>query len=95
MTEEQEQQSHRIPAFSSREEEAVFWDTHDITDYLDELKPATVRVAKRLSHGLTIRLDVKTLAQLRGLAAEKGVGPTTLIRMWVLERLRAEHRAQP
>lgn len=95
MTAEREKTSHRIPDFASREEEAEFWDTHDITDYLDELKPATVRVTKNLSHGMTIRLDLKTLEQLRGLAEEKGVGPTTLIRMWVLERLKAEKRAQP
>jgi hypothetical protein len=27
------------------------------------------------------------LEHLRALAQEKGIGPTTLIRMWVLERL--------
>ncbi len=95
MTAENEKTSSRIPDFSSREEEAKFWDTHDITDYLDELTPVTVRVAKNLSHGLTIRLDPQTLERLRGLAEEKGVGPTTLIRMWILERIKAEHRAQP
>jgi hypothetical protein len=30
----------QIPEFATREEEAEFWDSHDVTDYLDELKPA-------------------------------------------------------
>lgn len=78
----------RIPEFTSREEEAEFWDTHDTTDFEDEFKPVQVRVAKNLSKGITIRLDPETLSKIRGLAHEKGIGPTTLIRMWILERLK-------
>src|SRR5579862_3645321 len=82
-------QPRRIPDFASREEMAKFWDTHDASDYWDELKPVRVRVAKNLSEPLTIRLDPETLAELRLQAQEKGIGPTTLARMWVLERLHA------
>ena len=84
----------RIPEFASIEEEAAFWDTHSTADYEAEFKPVRVRFAKRLSSGVTIRLDPDTLKQLRTMAQEKGIGPTTLIRMWVLERLRdpAAHR---
>ncbi|MCC7352487.1 MAG: hypothetical protein IT330_01925, partial [Anaerolineae bacterium] len=57
------------------------------TDYLDELKPVRVRVAKRLSEGLTIRLTPEVLAELRARAEVMGLGPTTLARMWILERL--------
>jgi predicted DNA binding CopG/RHH family protein len=80
----------RIPQFTSREEEAAWWDNHDITDYLDELKPVKVRFAKNLSEGLTVRLDPETMQALRERAKRHGIGPTTLIRMWVMERLRAE-----
>ena len=79
--------SKRIPEFASLEEEAAFWDTHSTADYEAEFKPVRVRFAKRLSTGVTIRLDPDTLEHLRALAQEKGIGPTTLIRMWVLERL--------
>lgn len=86
----------RIPDFANREEMAKFWDTHDVSDYWDELKPVKVRVAKRLSEGLNIRLDPDTLAQLRAQAAEKGIGPTTLARMWILEQVKkAEHSPRP
>jgi predicted DNA binding CopG/RHH family protein len=79
---------NRIPEFASREEEAAFWDTHDVTDYLDEMKPVRARFAKNLSQGITIRLDPETLGELRKRAKEKGIGPTTLARMWILEQLR-------
>ena len=79
--------SKRIPEFATIKEEAAFWDTHSTADYEAEFTPVRVRFAKRLSSGVTIRFDPDTLEQLRSLAQEKGIGPTTLIRMWVLERL--------
>ncbi|MSQ28449.1 MAG: hypothetical protein EXR51_09985 [Dehalococcoidia bacterium] len=81
-------QAHGIPDFASREEMAQWFDTHDMADYWDQLKPTKVRFAKRLSEGLNIRFDPQTLEDLRAEAAEKGVGPTTLVRMWILERLK-------
>jgi predicted DNA binding CopG/RHH family protein len=80
----------RIPVFVNHQEEAEFWDTHDITDYLDELKPVKLKFAKNLSEGITIRLDAKTLEELREQAHNKGIGPTTLARMWILERLHSK-----
>ena len=82
-----------VPEFASREEEATFWDTHDLADYWDELKPVKVRFAKNLSEGLHIRLDPETMTALRSEAQQVGIGPTTLARMWIRERLRQE-RAQ-
>jgi hypothetical protein len=79
-----------IPEFRSREEEARFWDTHDMADYWDDFKPVKVRFAKNLSEGLHIRLDPQTMNQLRSEAADKGVGPTTLARMWIKERLQGK-----
>ena len=67
---------------------AKFWDTHDFTEYKDEFKPVKVRFSKKLSEGITIRLDQETLSELRSQAQKKGIGPTTLARMWVIEQLR-------
>ena len=72
---------------ATRDEVAKFWDTHSFADYFDELKPIKVRFAKNLSEGATIRFDDKTLTKLRHVAAKKGMGPTTLARMWIMERL--------
>jgi len=87
MTRKKEQQTSRIPEFASREEEAEWFDTHDMADYQDEFKTVRVRFAKNLSQGITIRLDPETLKILRDRAHEKGIGPTTLARMWILEHL--------
>jgi hypothetical protein len=88
MTERKLTRSSHIPEFHSIEEEAEFWDTHSTADYEDEFKPARVRFAKNLSEGITIRLDPETLIKIRSLAKEKGIGPTVLIRMWIMERLK-------
>lgn len=77
----------KIPEFSSIEEEAEFWDTHDFTDFMDELKPVEMKYHRDLSKGITVRLDTETLTILRKRAAEKSIGTTTLIRMWIVERL--------
>ncbi|OGG12427.1 hypothetical protein A2875_01505 [Candidatus Gottesmanbacteria bacterium RIFCSPHIGHO2_01_FULL_46_14] len=77
----------RIPKFKNYEEEANWWDTHSLADYKDEFQPVKVRFAKNLSHGITVRLDPKTIDMLRKKAHVKGIGPTTLARMWILEHL--------
>lgn len=78
----------RIPKFRNREDEAKFFDSHDMADFQDEFKVVKVRFAKNLSEGLHIRLDPETLTKLRVEAKGKGIGPTTLVRMWVKEQLR-------
>ena len=70
----------RIPEFATYEEEARFWDTHDTTDFEDEFKPVRVHVAKKLSSGLTIRLDRETLEKLRRAAQ---VTQTAYPRQWM------------
>ncbi|MEZ4667876.1 MAG: CopG family antitoxin [Anaerolineae bacterium] len=88
------QRKTKLPDLETREELAEFWDNHDFTDYLHEMKPMKVKFAKNLSSGITVRFDTTTLNILRSRAAQKGVGATTLIRMWVIERLKqSTHKA--
>jgi predicted DNA binding CopG/RHH family protein len=77
----------RIPKFRTREQAARWFDTHDMADYQDEFKTVRAEFARNLSQGITIRLDPATLAEVRSRARAQGIGPTTLIRMWILERL--------
>ena len=83
----------RIPKFSSYEEEAGWWETHNLADYQDELKTVKVRFAKNLSEGLHVRLDTATLKRLRQEANEKGIGPTTLVRIWIMDQLRSSQQS--
>ncbi len=94
MQQKEERPSRRIPDFATREEEAAWWDSHSITDYLDELEPVKVRFARNLSNPLAVRFDPRDRAELTRHAKAKGIGPSTLIRMWVKERLRLEGEAE-
>jgi CopG antitoxin of type II toxin-antitoxin system len=85
----------RIPAFHSVEEEAAFWDSHDLTDFMDDSTPVQLTVGQELAERLTLRLDQADRQELVKHAREKGVGPSTLARMWLKERLRQEARAEP
>jgi glutathione S-transferase len=84
----------KIPAFNNIEEEAEFWDTHDITDYLDELEPANLVIGGELAERLTVRLEQADREELARRAALKGLGPSTLARMWLKERLQQEQEAE-
>jgi hypothetical protein len=79
-----------IPTFKNREEEAAWFEAH-LADAWAEAKPVNVRFAKNLSAGLNIRLDPRSLEHLRTVAHDKGVGPTTLARIWIMERLKTVH----
>lgn len=84
----------RIPTFQSVEEEATFWDTHDSTAFENEWEDVTGKVKfvpARTKKGITVRLEDETLAKLKDEAKEKGIGPSTLARMWILERLKETH----
>lgn len=84
----------RIPSFANVEEEAAFWDTHDFTDFADESTPVQVAVGQELGERLTLRLDRADRQALLRRAREKGVGPSTLARIWLKERLRQEAEAE-
>ena len=89
--EEQQRQSRksRIPEFKNREEEAEWFDTHDMADYQDDFKTVEAQFASNLFEGLIIRFDKDTLGKLRAEAHRKGTNPATLARTWIMERLRS------
>jgi CopG antitoxin of type II toxin-antitoxin system len=79
-----------IPAFNSYEEEAEFWDTHDFTDFKAETEPAKVVATRGLSANVQVRFEPETDHELEAIARERGMKKSTLIRTWVLDRLRQE-----
>ncbi len=82
----------KIPLFGTIEEEADFWDTHDTTDFESEFRPVQVRFAKRLSKGITVRFDMAAAEELQTRARALGMRPSTLVRLWVLERMQQQAR---
>ncbi len=81
-----------IPKFKSLEEERRFYDTHSITEFLDELKPAKVQFVKPKKKLISLRLDTPQIESLKEIASHKGLGYLSLIRYWINERLSKEHR---
>jgi predicted DNA binding CopG/RHH family protein len=75
-----------IAPFKTLEEEANYWDTHSPVDDMDENTPVIVHRGQK-TETLTVRFDPQDLAALREQADERGLGPTTLVRMWVREHL--------
>ena len=86
----------RIPVFKTIEEEAEFWDTHDLTEFEDELEEVTdvkfVVTRGRPTKSLTVRLAPDTLEELTKLAREHGVAASRLVRLWIAERLYEQKR---
>lgn len=75
-----------IPPFKTLEEEANFWDTHSAIDEINEGTIVGFHRANK-THTITIRFEPKKLQSLRERADRMGVGPTTLARMWITEKL--------
>ena len=72
--------------FENREKEARFWEKHFDKEFADG-KSSKATFAKNLSETLNIRLDPATITVVRNEAKEKGLGPTQLIRMWIMEKI--------
>ncbi len=72
--------------FKNRKDEAKFWETHFDTAMAQGVSKEAV-FAKNLSETVNVRLDSKTLKSVRSEAKSKGLGPTQLIRMWIMEKI--------
>jgi hypothetical protein len=53
----------------------------------------TIEAKKPLDKVIPVRLSADKWEQIRAEAKELGVGPTTLARMWILERLKQRVKA--
>ncbi len=78
----------RLPQTDSIQELARCWDTHDLTDFEDELEEVTEPVFKR---GTVIPLDLdSTEAEaVRRMAEAQGVADVELIQGWIREKIRS------
>jgi DNA-binding MarR family transcriptional regulator len=77
-----------IPQTDSIEELARFWDTHDLTDFEDELEEVPETVFERKQGAvLTIPLRPEEAEALRQIAESRGIEQSALVRHWVLEKI--------
>ena len=71
-----------IPQTDSIQELAQFWDTHDLTDFEDELEEVTEPVFER-STMVKIPLQPDEMESLKEIAESRGVAYADLVRQWV------------
>jgi len=81
----------RIPDFKTYEEEANFWDTHEFTEFEDELEDVEIvfDLEKPKEETLIVRLQKNLKEKLEKLAKRRGVSLSTLARILLTERLQS------
>lgn len=81
-----------VPEFRNEAEEREFWDTHDVTEAMPGDWKRNI-AGRKLSSTFAIRLDPQAVKLIREIARAHEVGPTQLVRKWVMDRLRLEAEA--
>jgi predicted DNA binding CopG/RHH family protein len=79
----------KIPETDSIEELAQFWDTHDLTDFEDQLEKVTEPVFQRGVESVAVPLQPHEVQAVKRIAESQGVDYIALIQGWVLEKLRS------
>lgn len=79
-----------IKPFKTLDEEAEFWDTHDVSAiFANPQTPLSSLplIEKEKEEMLTIRIQKSIKTKITKLAHSKGINPTTLARMWLIEKV--------
>jgi hypothetical protein len=77
-----------IPQTDSIRELAEFWDSHDVTDFDDELTEVKEVIFQRRDEGvLELHLAPAEATAVKRLAEKRGVASTELIEEWVRQKV--------
>jgi hypothetical protein len=82
-----------IPEFNSIEEEAEFWDTHDLTEFGFEFKKSEGPLEAPAA-SLTIDVDSDTMAALGRIADRGEANLFSMLERWIRERVAVELATQ-
>ena len=78
--------SPKFPHTDSIQELARFWDTHDLTDFEDQLEEVTEPIFERKTL-VKVQLKPEEIRAVNGIAKSKGLCAADLIREWILEKI--------
>ncbi len=78
-----------ISKAKSYKEIGEFWDTHDLTEYWDQTKPAKFEVDIQ-SEVTYYALDNELSARIRAISIQRGISADTLLNLWVQEKLQMQ-----
>jgi hypothetical protein len=81
--------TQHLPKTDSIQELAQFWDTHDLTDFEDELQEVPEPVFERATV-ISLNLESEEAEAVRRIAEAKGIADAELIRGWVREKIHAD-----
>jgi hypothetical protein len=84
----------KLPKTDSIQKLAEFWDTHDLTDFENELQAVAEPVFVR-GTALKVPLESRDIAAVERLARSKGVSPEQLVRSWVMQRITRRNNPRP
>jgi len=86
----------QIPEFRTIAEEARFWDTHDVSDYLSQMKEVKVVFAPSVpkEETLTLRVQSGLKRRLEKIAQGYGVNLSTLLRIWFIDKVKEQKSLQ-
>lgn len=81
----------RIPDFKNLEEEARFWETHPVTDFVDETEDVDIvfELSKPREETLILRVQKDLKEKLARVARKRGLNVSSLSRIWLMEKLRS------
>ena len=82
----------KIPEFRTIKEEAAFWDTHDVTDYIEEMEVvsgAYLPQAGERKTVMTIRIAPSLKERVEQVARSYDISTSSLVRMWIVDKLRS------
>jgi predicted DNA binding CopG/RHH family protein len=86
---EKAMRAEKIPETDSIEKLAQFWNTHDLTDFEDQLVNVREPVFERKPETvIPVRLRRQEIEAVKRVAKTRGVRETALVRQWVREKLR-------
>lgn len=87
-----------IKPFKTLDEEANFWDTHDLSKIIKDPKtPLSELLSLKPEKDvvMTIRVQKIVKDKIAKVAQNRGINSTTLSRMWLIERLIKEDKFNP
>jgi predicted DNA binding CopG/RHH family protein len=84
----------KLPKTDSIQELAEFWDTHDLTDFENELEEVAEPIFMRAT-AIKVPLQSRELKAVEQMALARGVSREALIRSWVLQKLALKNGARP
>lgn len=86
----------RLPDFNKMayEEEAKWWDTHDLGDYWGGFKDVNIvfELDKPRDETVVLRVQKNIKDRLEKVARGMGLNLSTLARMWLMEKLQESSR---